>query len=167
MSAGFGKETSETGLGQQTRTGNELTRLIQELFGETKGLRNTLIEQMTELLQEGGIGAQIPIINRAVDASARATGGALRDLDSDLSSQGLTGTPFGEAMKAQLGSEGKFAQSQVPLGIWTEMVKAIPGFLSNLTNAGIGGYSAAAQAEAGNQPEESKGWNAQGGVGGS
>ena len=168
---GFGEteSSSSTSPGVQTQAGNQLMEIIKQMFGETEELRTTLADQMLEALQTGGIGAQIPLINRAVDASARATGGALKDIDADLAQSGLAGTPFGAALKAQTASQGKFDQSQIPLGFMAEIFKSIPGYLGNLQGAGFQGMAGAAGAEAGNQPDqsESKGydWAGGGGVG--
>jgi len=156
---GGGESSSSTRPGIPTQTGQELLGLIKGLLGETDELRGTLVDQMTEALQTGGIGAQIPLINRAVDASARATGGALQNIESDLSQSGLAGTPFCEAILAQTSSQGKFDQSQIPLGFMTEMFKSIPQYLTALTQSGIAGFGAAAGAEAGNQPTDSKGYD--------
>ena len=158
-SAGFGEQKSETRKGVPTETGQVLINLAQQLFGETYELRTTLADQMLEALQTGGIGAQIPLINRAMEASNRATGGALADIDTQLAQSGLAGTPFGEAIKAQTASEGKFESSQIPGQMMMSLMSAIPQYLQGLYGAGLQGVGSAAQAEAGNQPSDSKGYS--------
>lgn len=68
--------------------------------------RNTALSQLNEGLQTGGIGARIPVIQRAIEASKSSTAAGLRGLDERFASSRIAGTPFAERIRAGAATEG-------------------------------------------------------------
>jgi hypothetical protein len=126
----------------------DLGDLAKDFARETKGPRRTLIDQMAEALTTGGVGARIPIINRAVESSQRATSNTLKALDAQLAQSGLGGTPFGERIRSEATQQGQFQTSQIGPGIVAQLLQQIPGFITGTNQIAISGLTGQAGAEA-------------------
>jgi hypothetical protein len=121
--------------------GRRLFRGIFPLFKELTG-------QQLEALRTGGVGAQIPVIQRAVEQTRLATARGLTDVEQGLAAQGLAGTPFAARMQAQLAQQGRLAASQIPTNIAQQFIAGIPGQIQTGLGgaAQLGGASAQALA---------------------
>lgn len=127
-----------------------LERFLGEYTEQTRSGRSELFSQITEALKTGGVGARLPIVGKAVEASKAATATAMRGTEETLARTGLTRTPWGQNVLASQRLEGELATSRIP----TDMTQAfLAGTLPTLTGAAntiTGGYSnlAATQTQA-------------------
>jgi hypothetical protein len=139
-------------------------RNVFPLFQEFTG-------QQLEALRTGGVGAQVPIIQRSVEQAKLATASGLQSAEQGLAAQGLSGTPFAARTLAQVGQQGRLLASQIPTDIAQQFIAGIPQMsqigltgAAQLGGAALGGLgdiaTAAGQAASG----ESSGKGA--GVGG-
>lgn len=109
------------------------------LFGASEPTARSVIDQLGELLRTGGVGAQIPIIQRSVEATKQATSQALASTDDSLRAAGLAGTPWGQNIKAQAQQQGAFNVAQVPTNLALAMEKmALPVLSDTQRNAMAG-----------------------------
>lgn len=104
-------------------------KMNKEMFRESTPVRQELLGQTLEALTTGGVGAQIPIIQRAVESSKAALGQGLRSTTENIAQMpGLGGTPFAESMLAQqrVGGEQQIA------GIPSQIAQQFAGQAPNL-----------------------------------
>lgn len=144
MGGGGGKDTN------QPSGSAALERFLGEYTEQTRSGRSTLFAQITEALKTGGVGARLPIVGKAVEASKAATSSAMRGTEETLARTGLTRTPWGQNVLAGQRLEGELAVSRIP----TDMTQAflagtLPAF-TGAPNTIVGGYSnlAATQTQA-------------------
>ena len=71
-------------------------------------------QQETEALKTGGVNAQIPIINRAVDASRGAESSANQDTQQALARAGLADTSFGAQILGNQKMQGAQNTASIP-----------------------------------------------------
>lgn len=118
----------ETGLeGIQKSVLRQQIRQNRKVFRVQQPVRREIGRQTREALRTGGVGAQIPIIQRAVEQSSLAGSQAMRDAESGLAASGLTGTPFGQRILAQLSGQTRFATSQLPTQFAQSLISAAGG----------------------------------------
>jgi hypothetical protein len=132
-------------------SGKDLGRIANAFFDETRPLRRNLTDQLLEALKTGGAGAQLPIVNKAVESSNRATSNTLRNLDEQLAQFGLTGTPFGVEARTQAEQQGRYQTSQIEPNFVMQMLSQIPGFVTGANQTVVSGLGQAAGAEAQSQ----------------
>lgn len=139
-----------TGGGKSSRASGsrQLEAFAGELRTESRPGRRELFGQIFEALRTGGIGARLPIIQRAVESSMGATSQALRETEDRLRGVGLEGTPFGQRILSDVTREGEFATSQIPTNIAQELINLAPSFITGAgqTATGAGGAATAANA---------------------
>lgn len=126
---------------------DKLSQLGQQLFNETSGVRGTMLQQGEEALKTGGIGAQIPMITRALDASRSQLSTDLQSTSDDLAKHRLVGTPFGQSIMQNARVLGNQGISQIPTNFAQGAIAQLPGFISALTGQGMGGMGQAASAQ--------------------
>jgi hypothetical protein len=155
---GLGKGRVDTKMSTNTKDMmNKLSTMASQLFSETDPTRKLLGEQFAEALSTGGVGAHIPIINRAVENSRVATSNTLRQLDDSLGKFNLAGTPYGQAIRANTLLGGELATGNIP----TDFAKA---FISMAPNWSIGaaapiGQMAGSALQAGTNVDIAQGTN--------
>ena len=132
----------------ETGTTKDLSKIAKTFFKETTPLRKDLTNQFLEALVTGGAGARLPIVNKAVESSRRATSNTLRGLDEQLAQSGLAGTPFGVQARTQTEQEGRFATSQIEPNMVLQMLSQIPGFVMGSNQVTVSGLGQAAGAQA-------------------
>jgi hypothetical protein len=139
LSVGGATSASKSGLSAEGK----------QLLGETEELRKTFWGQLLELLQTGGIGAQIPIIGQAEEQSRKATSKALSDLTNSLATSGLAGTPYGERAEAEARVQGESSVMQNIMNVVMQMFNAISGATTGLagTIAGVPESTATSKSE--------------------
>jgi hypothetical protein len=137
-----GATNSSTGASQQE------SAIANQLFGETTPVRQEYLNQMLEGLKTGGIQAQMPIIQQAVDQSKGATSQALRQLDTNMGQAGIAGTPYGQQTRAMAAMQGAQGTAAIPTNIVRDFMGAIPGYSSNLSAQSMQGLSAVTGSEA-------------------
>lgn len=120
----------------------------ESLEAETRGPRQAMFSQIEEALVTGGVGARIPLIQRAVESSRREGSNAMRQTGDQLALSGLAGTPFGEAIRADVGRSSAFQTSLVPSQIIQDLITQGMGFISGGMQVGSGALGSAASAQA-------------------
>lgn len=161
------------GLGDQAMAGaakeipsalkNALTDSFKQAQTQSRGLfktqqpiRRELSAQILEALKTGGVGAQIPIVQRAVEGTKQATSGALRGTEEALAGGNLMNTPFGQQILAQQRQAGAQAASNIPTDIARAFIGGAPEFIGTaggqaaglsggLASSALGAYGGAAQ----------------------
>lgn len=138
MSIGFG------GGGEKTEVrdywGNVLGSVAQELYQQSKPLRNELLSQLLDTLVTGG--TNVPIVNQSVENTMRASSEALKSVDERLAQTGLAGTPFGEQIRGEQTLEGNVAAANTRNELLTQIFQMIPsasqGYLQAFTSGLVG-----------------------------
>ena len=126
------------------------------LFQTQQPIRKELSGQILEALRTGGVGAQIPVVQRAVENTKQATSGALRNTESALQGGNLMNTPFGQTILAQQRQSGAQAASNIPTDIARAFIGGAPEFIGTaggqaaglsggLANSALGAYGGTAQ----------------------
>lgn len=115
--------------------------------------------QISEALTSGGIGARLPLAQRAVEATRSATSNALRGTDARLARTNLAGTPFGESIRSGVALEGAVKAADAPIQVTMQALEQLlpllgyrdPSQLNFLEQLRIGlsGMGQAAGAQAG------------------
>jgi hypothetical protein len=114
---------------------------VAPLFNETDPTRKLLGDQFAEALSTGGVGAHIPIINRAVENSRMATSNTLRQLDDSMGRFNLSGTPYGQAIRANTLLGGELATGNIPTDFakaFISMAPPVGGMFNTTIGAGTG-----------------------------
>ena len=123
------------GTGASSAASDSAVKLAESINAEISPVRGELTSQFLEALKTGGVGAQIPIIQRSIEANRLATQGALgatragtraavseaqsgagranTDVMSQLAAGGLTGTPFAARVQAETATAGRSAVAQL------------------------------------------------------
>jgi len=134
--------------GRATEETTALMQAMQSLLGETKEIRGEYTKQLMEALTTGGVGARIPIISKAMEASKRATSQSVRGAEENITRSGFAGTPFGEAILANISREGAYTTSQIGPQYAQQLISGIPGYVGGTLQAATQGMGTAAQASA-------------------
>lgn len=124
---------------------NKLEAITKRLFQESQGVRKESLSQVEEALKTGGVGARIPIIQRAVEAANASSSQAQTGTEESLARVGLTGTPYGQRILAGQKQQGAFAASQIPTDYVQQLIQQAPAIGLNYAQAGIGAANAGAR----------------------
>lgn len=129
LSSGGGKGG---GKGEQPTGSAALENFLNEYATQTRPGREELFSQITEALKTGGVGARLPIVGKAVEASRSAASETMKGTEESLARVGLSGTPWGQNVSASTRLAGNLAVSRVP----TDMTaRFLEGALPALTGA--------------------------------
>lgn len=126
----------------------KLDLIATDLYKQSNPVRMEVFSQLLEGLRTGGVGAQIPIVQSAVEQSRSATSRAMRDTEASLARSGLAGTPFGEQVLAAARTEGEAATGAIPSSLVREFLSQAPGLITGTGNQVVGGLGSAAQSQA-------------------
>jgi hypothetical protein len=137
-----------SGKGEGTESSEALSQLATQLFEMAAPSLEEYYTQTEELLKTGGIGAQLPVIQQAVERTKQATSKSLQGLDERLAVLGLSGTPFGERTRAQTAMTGAQATAGVPSQYYQQWLSGLPNILTSLLGISVSGLTGAAGAEA-------------------
>lgn len=147
------------GKGGGTESSAALSQIAKKMFKETTPLRQEYTGQMESLLKTGGIGAAMPMISKSVEKTRQATSTAMTGLDERMAMLGLSGTPFGEGIRAEQAQAGE----QKAAGIGPEFYKnLLPSILNLILGQGqtvVSGLGGAASAEASTYGSEMAMWS--------
>jgi hypothetical protein len=132
------------------------------MFQESNPARRQMFQQLNEALKTGGVGARIPIIQRAVENVNAATSLATRGASADFARAGLAGSPFAAQALAGIRAGGAQQAAEIPTQIAQELISAGPGLISS--GSGIPGLASAAsiQQSAANAAAQNQAMIAQG-----
>jgi hypothetical protein len=124
---------------QAASRGDEIAALAQPTIAawgsKAPGITNTLGSQIQEALSTGGVGAQIPIINRAQEGSRQATSNALRGVDDAMGKFNLAGTPYGEALRGNVSLAGEQQTNRIPTDVAGQFIQGAMPFISGSPGA--------------------------------
>lgn len=120
-----------------------LEKRSQELYDISKPLLQQSAGQVSDILQTGGTNAMIPSIQRAVEASLKATGQARQQASEDLTRQGITGTDYNSII-SNMFQEGAFKTSQIPGTFYQDILSSFYKSLTGTPQLAIGGMGSAA-----------------------
>jgi hypothetical protein len=123
-SGGPGKVDNLQQIDQLAQIAMSFLQRSKTLFKTAKPLFQESAAQQLEALKTGGVGARIPMIQRAVEASKAATAGALRGTTDELAATGLAGTPFAASTLAGTRMSGEQATSQIPTTIAQHVISS-------------------------------------------
>jgi hypothetical protein len=99
------------------------------LFSQSQPVTQQLLAQMSEALSTGGVGAQIPLIQKSVEASRQATSQGLREAEElGARTGGGRGSSALSNTLGQLALQGNLATSQITTNIASQFIAAAPGF---------------------------------------
>lgn len=163
MSLGGGKGGS-SGAGSTSISAQpdpETSAFTKELREGTKPIRDEVFGQVLEALKTGGIGARLPIVQRAVEGSRAATSQALNATTAAASGTGLEKSPFLARILAETRLGGEQATAGIPTAVAKEFIDIAPALatgsaaqiLTGLTGAGALGNQ---RAIAGSQIQASR-----------
>lgn len=143
MAGGGGKGGSS-----QTSASRELEAFTGELREQSRPVRQEVFAQILEGLRTGGIGARIPIIQQAVEASRQATSSALRQLDQSLAQTGLAGTAFGARARGETLLAGEQRTAQLPTELVQQFINTALSQATQTPTTIVQGLGAASQSQA-------------------
>lgn len=124
---------------------------LKLLTQSASGPLSLLSSQIAEALRTGGVGAQIPVVQKATEASGLASGQARQNTQASLARSGLSGTPFGERILAEQGQSAALARSQLGPQIAQQFIGMAPGLTGQATQSATGLVSAGMQGNAAQQ----------------
>jgi hypothetical protein len=142
MGAGGGSGKSRS---SDIRGGN-LEPWVRQFEGETRGVRQSMFDQMNEALTTGGIGARVPIVQNATTQMLNSQGRAMSDTQRQLGQAGLGSTPFGQRAMGEQRMQG--AQQVAGIG---------PQYASQAGQAGGQGIFGIMQSILGSMATQGKG----------
>lgn len=125
---------------------NLLASLSEQMFAESNPARRLMFKQLTEALKTGGVGARIPIIQRAVENVNTATAAATKGASADFARSGLAGSSFAAQALAGIRAAGSTKAAEIPTDVAQELISAGPGLISS--GSGIPGLASAASIQA-------------------
>ena len=126
------------------RFGVQLGRKTEQ---QTGGIRTLGFQQGEELLRTGGVGATIPAVTRALEASKSAGATNERALQDQLATAGLAGTPYAIRAVAEQRTAQGLGQAQVEQNVaerQAALIAGMTGLLPATVAPFFGGSSAAA-----------------------
>lgn len=123
---------------------NDLSNLSNQLAGGSLQFLNTLLGQGLEAAKTGGVGAQIPIVQKSVEASRRAGSQAQTQARGDLARSGAGRTTQGQDILARLGLESSLATERIPTDFTQNFINALLGISTQATGQSVGAAGAAA-----------------------
>jgi hypothetical protein len=114
-----------------------MSGIEQALAGAAVPGQKLLAKQTLEALRTGGVGARIPIIQRAVEAATAAGGQAMEKTRQGVARAGLTGSPFDVNTQLAGNTAISSAIAGIPAKAGMEMVGAAPGTLGGITSQAL------------------------------
>lgn len=128
---------------------SEFRELSKLGFGSAKSAGKPLREamrQLTEALKTGGVGAKIPLIQRAVEQQKQASSQAATQTAEQLARRNIGGTGAGRILAGQ-NLAAASAESRIPTDIASAVIGQGLPLASNLRSLGFGGIQAGGQAD--------------------
>jgi len=132
----------------QTSGSKALENIALQIESESRPSRQEMFRQVFEGLTTGGIGARIPIISKAQEASKVATARTLRSTEADLARGNLVGTPFGARTLAETRLAGELETAGIPTRETARIIETFPGIATGTSVPVITGLGSAASSQA-------------------
>lgn len=116
---------------------NPLEQFASGTRRATRGPRNLLLGQLAEALSTGGVGARLPFVQRAVEASQQANAQGLSRTKEDLARSGVSGLFARNALAGQR-QAGNLASSQIESNLLQQFISQTIPFLTATQNTAFG-----------------------------
>ena len=140
----MGNSVGKGGKVNKSSAENGLLDIASNLMQEVSPLRKEVLGQTLESLQTGGIGAQLPIAQRGIEASRAATASALSQLDENAARQGMGRSSAYLNTRANTLLSGEQATQAIPQQIAEQFIGLAPGLASGFTGQGLQGFTSSA-----------------------
>lgn len=125
----------------------KFTRQAGRILKETRGPREALLGQLEEVLKTGGADAQVPVIQRAIEASQQSAAGTVANTERQLAQSGAAGTPFARRLLAQQRLQGEQASGQVGSQVAQQFLQLGLPALTQLSSLGLSSLQGASGQE--------------------
>lgn len=132
--------------GGQAQTPQEvidLGNIMRAILRQAAPSRKLMLSQLTEALATGGVGARIPIIQRAIEAQYQAAGRENQTLKENIARSGQSGTVFANQAQAQQNVAASSRLADVGPSIARAMVEGAPQTIASQQNPAIEGLGQA------------------------
>lgn len=123
-----------------------ITRESGRLMREAAPSRKLMFSQLEEALRTGGVGARIPIIQRAVGDVQAATTRAMGQSREQFARAGIGGSPIALQSLAQQQMAGSQAAARIPTEIAGQIIGAGPQMVAGQEQQALGGFATAGAA---------------------
>ncbi|HXU80084.1 MAG TPA: hypothetical protein VN914_01720 [Polyangia bacterium] len=120
-----------------------LLSVASQLINESAPLRKEVLGQTLESMQTGGIGAQLPIVQKGIEASRAATASTLSGLDESLARSGLGRSSAAIANRANTTLTGELATQAIPQDVASQFIAIAPSLTMGFTGQGMQGLTGA------------------------
>jgi hypothetical protein len=125
---------------------NPLEQFAQGSRRRAREPSNLLLGQLSEALSTGGVGARIPFVQRAVEASQQATSQGLARTKEDLARSGVGGL-FARRTLAEQRQAGGQQASQIESGLLQQFISQTIPFLTATQQTAFGALQGVLQAK--------------------
>ena len=122
----------------------------QNLLNQTALPRKDLMSQITDLLQSGGVGARVPVVQRAVEAQTAAAGQAATVNRQNTARAGLSGSAFDVSNQLGMNTQNASQIASIGPNMAAQIYQTAPGIISNQTAQGLQAVSMETQRRAQN-----------------
>lgn len=133
----------KVGTPQEFETIGKIGRGILKSTGPARRLA---INQLTEALATGGVGARIPMVQQAVSAQNQATSQALSQTSEALAQRNIGG-PFAARILAGTRMAGEQRAAQLPTEMTSQFIQQMMPFLAQTQGLGFGALGQAGQGQ--------------------
>lgn len=141
-----GGQVGKGGKVKQSDAEQGLLGAAKELISEAKPLRQEVMGQTLEAMRTGGVGAQLPIVQKGMEASRAATSSALTQQAGSLGRQGLGRSSYGNALQASTLLQGELATQAIPQEVAAQFIAGAPSLMMGVGGQGMQGLSTGAGA---------------------
>lgn len=104
-----------------------------------------LYKQGLQMLQTGGVGAQLPIVNNAIEQSKQATSAATTQAKADMARSKTGNSTQGQSLLAGLNLSGNQATANIPTNFMIQFLQSILGVGAQNTATSSSAGAAASQ----------------------
>lgn len=141
--AGTGHGMGKIGTPQEFE---QIGRRANAMIKRTGPARRLALDQLTEALATGGVGARIPMVQQAVSAQNQATSQALSQTSEQLAQRNIGG-PFAARILAGTRMAGEQRAAALPTELTSQFIQQMMPFLSATQGLGFGALGQAGQAQ--------------------
>lgn len=122
-----------------------ISEFTNEIRGQSRPVREETFRQVFEALRTGGIGARLPIAQRAVESSRSASSASLRELDEGFAQAGGRNNEFYQRIRALTSLAGRQETEGIPTAIAREWADIAPSLAMGSAQTVMQGLTSASQ----------------------
>lgn len=116
----------------------------KRMLKEAAPARGLMLQQLTEALKTGGVGARIPMIQQAVSRANQATASATAQTAEQLGAHNIGG-PFASRIMAGQRLAGQQQAAAIPTEMAQQLIQQMTPVMMGTQQLGMGAFSTAAQ----------------------